>query len=94
MNLTFGTTILKEARALIPLLQTYPDYAPSALVRAAAEGIPVAEAQQQGEQVWATFMQPLRSMLSGLRRTLHRCDLAMVAVLQKGYLLRRWKQHS
>lgn len=91
---------LEEARALIPLLQTYPAYAPYALVRACMEGIPAAEAQEQvhvaqsqGEQVWVAFMQPVRSLLGGLRRTLHSCDLDIVAVLQKGYLLRRWKYH-
>jgi len=90
----------EEARVLIPLLQSYPAYAPYALVWAYMEGIPVAEAQEQvdvawseGEQVWATFMQPVRSLLGGLRCTLHRCYLDIVAVLQKGYLLRRWKQH-
>ena len=91
----------EEARVLIPLLQSYPAYAPSALVWACMEGIAVAEAQEQvhlargqGEQVWAEFLQPLRSLLGGLRRTLHRCDLDIVAVLQKGYLLRRWKEHG
>jgi hypothetical protein len=91
---------LEEARALLPLLQSYPAYAPYALVWAGMEGIPVAEAQEQvhvaqsqGEPVWTAFMQPVRILLSGLRRTLHRCDLDIVAVLQKGYLLRRWKYH-
>jgi hypothetical protein len=91
----------EEARALIPLLQSYPVYTPYALVRAGVEGIPVAEAQEQvhvaqsqGEPVWAAFMQPLRSLLGGLRRTLHRCDLDIVAVWHKGYLLRRWKEHG
>ena len=90
----------EEVRALVPLLQSSPAYAPYALVRAYIEGIPVAEAQKQvhvaqrqGEQAWATFLQPLRSLLGSLRRTLHRCDLDIVAVLQKGYLLRRWQYH-
>ncbi|HVB23438.1 MAG TPA: hypothetical protein VNG51_15975 [Ktedonobacteraceae bacterium] len=90
----------KEARALVPLLQSYPAYAPYALVWAGMEGIPVAEAQaqvhvaqSQGEQSWVAFIQPVRSLLSGLRRTLHRCDLDIVAVLQKGYLLKHWKHH-
>jgi hypothetical protein len=88
----------EEAQALIPLLQSYPAYAPYALVRASIEGIAVAEAQKQvhvalsqGEPAWTAFMQPVRSLLGGLRRTLHLCDLDIVAVLQKGYLLRRWK---
>jgi hypothetical protein len=91
---------LEEARALIPLLQSYPAYAPYALVWSYMEGIPVAEAQEQvhvalsqGEQAWAAFMQPVRSLLGDLRRTLHRCDLDIVAVLQKGYLLRRWTEY-
>src|SRR5579872_4157058 len=90
----------EEVRALIPLLQSYPAYVPYALVWAGVEGIPVAEAQEQvhaaqsqGEQAWAAFIQPVRSLLGGLRRTLHLCDLDIVAVLQKGYLLRRWQYH-
>ena len=89
----------QEARALVPLLLSYPAYAPYALVRACMEGISVEEVQEQvhlarsqGEQRWVAFMQPVRSLLSGLRRTLHRCDLDIVAVLQKGYLLRHWKE--
>jgi len=88
----------EEVRALVPLLQSYPAYAPYALVQASVEGIPVAEAQEQvdvaqseGEPAWTAFMQPVRSLLGGLRRTLHWCDLDIVAVLHKGYLLRRWK---
>lgn len=37
----------EEARTLVPLLQSYPAYAPYALAQACIEGIPVAEAQEQ-----------------------------------------------
>lgn len=88
----------EEARTLVPLLQSFPAYAPYALVLASVEKSNVEEAQKQlntawlqGEEAWAVFLQPLRTVLGGLRQKLHSCDIDLVAVQRRGYLLKQWK---
>ncbi len=90
---------VEEGRALVPLLQAFPAYAPYALVRASIQHSTVEEAQDQlntawlqGEAVWATCMQPLRTVLGSLRRKLHTCHIDFVAVQRRGYLLKQWKE--
>ena len=86
-----------EARALVPLLRSFPAYAPYALVLASIEESSVEEAQEQlntawlqGEEAWTLFLQPLRTLLAGLRQKLHRCSTDLVAVQRRGYLLKQW----
>ena len=87
----------EEMRVLLPLLQTFPAYAPYAAVLASLEAISLEEAHQrvdrarmQTEERWTTLLHPLRAVVSGLRPKVHPCGLEIVAVWRRGYLLTRW----
>ena len=89
---------LEEERTLVPLLQAFPTYAPYALVLKSIENSTIEEAQErlntawlQGEAAWAAFLQPMRTVLKGLRVKLHACSVETVAVQRTGYLLKQWK---